>query len=280
MNGHQVGWDNKIFDALKTHPFDPVMGSNMLDFIVKNWAQGSEGNLRDQIGNPNGLTYKATIEWADKETAWGTGVDFGGANWAMYFMYTVQPCVSGQVMNGGFEAPVVTTSQGWHIYDSGTEGLGWTVDWYDPEGKWIASAPSPAHLELHHGVNNWQSYKGGQHAELDTDWGGPSDPGSGEPASVRIYQDIKTCPCKTYTLTYAWSPRPGHADNQLEVHWGSTKLATHTASGTGNANTSWTLQTWTGLSGNPSGTTRLMFIEVGKPDSLGVFLDEVSVAEE
>jgi hypothetical protein len=226
--------------------------------------------------NPAGLIYKAEISylWWD-ETAWGDGDDFPGKNWATYFGYHVQDCEDPVLVNGDFETPGVAASEGWDIYDSGTGGLGWTVEWASSYG----GAPFPAHLELHNGVNGWLPYEGSQHAELDTDWGGPGHPQSGEPASVKIYQDINTCAGWTYTLQYAWSPRPGHGDNAIDVYWNGTCIASH--SGSGGANTSWTLETHNGLAASSTeSTTRLEFIETGTADSLGMFLDAVSVTIE
>jgi len=131
-----------------------------------------------------------------------------------------------------------------------------------------------ANLELHRLVaSGWESYDGSQYAELDTDWDGPSGARIGEPASVRIYQDIATCPGGTYELRYAWSPRPGNPDNSMEVRWGTRIIAQHVAAG--NNTTTWTLETQqlTAL-GN---TTRLTFVETGTADALGMFLDAVQV---
>ncbi len=181
------------------------------------------------------------------------------------------------VVNGDFETPVVAATQGWDIYDSDYPGLGWTVEWRSDVpptwGSW--TRPDPAHLELHRGVNGWLSYGGSQqHTELDTDWNGPVASGpNNEPASVRIYQDLATCPGETYTLEYAWSPRPGHGDNKVEVWWDGAKIATHT--GIGGSNTNWTLVPSTRIAS--SEWTTLAFVEAGGNDSLGMFLDAVSV---
>lgn len=179
------------------------------------------------------------------------------------------------LLNGGFESPVVATTQGWDIYPSSQ--VDWTVAWADA----YTEAPATALLELHRGVNGWSPYEGSQHAELDTDWGGPGDPQSGEEASVRIAQNLATCPGQLYTLTFAWSPRPQHADNVLEVYWDGVLIATFSGSGSANINTVWTPETITDLPGSISGgTTELAFVEAGTPDSLGMFLDAVSVTRQ
>jgi hypothetical protein len=224
--------------------------------------------------NPGGLIFKATVDYyADGETAWGDGEDFPGKNWATYFTYTVQEICTNvpELVNGDFESPVVNQpTYKWDIFPSGTTGLGWIVEWAGD----YTGAPTPAYLELHRGVNGWTSYDGNQHAELDTDWQGVGSAG-GEKASVRIYQDLQTCPDQDYTLTFFYSPRPAHDDNVLAVYWDGGLVETYLADGSGNSNTVWTEVT---LDVTASGlTTRLEFIEAGNPDSYGMFLDAVSV---
>lgn len=170
------------------------------------------------------------------------------------------------VVNGDFEYPVVTASQKWDIYDSGTAGLGWTVEWAGA----YSGAPSIAKLELHRGVLG-PANTGFQYAELDTDWGYANN----EQASVKIYQDIETCVGGEYTLSYAWSPRPRHNNNGLKVYWGGILENTH--SGSGSSNPVWHIETIENLTGN--GLTRLEFIETANPDSLGMFLDSVSLEQ-
>ena len=168
------------------------------------------------------------------------------------------------VENGDFELPEVTNSSKWQLFDSGTTGMGWTVGWVGT----YPEAPVPASLELHEGVL-MAAYDGDQSTELDTDWGGIP----GNLASVKIYQDIPTCVGPTYTLSYAWSPRPGHSDNAIEVYWEGGLLDSHSGSTSG-----WILETHSGL--NPTtDTTQLEFVETGNPDGLGMFLDAVSVEQ-
>ncbi|GEM_PF-3352109 len=208
---------------------------------------------------------------AADETAWAKGPDFPGANWATYFTYKVQCTNVPEVINGGFEAPVVTTSQGWNIYDSGTPDLGWTVEWYDGDTSYDTSTrPEPAHLELHKSGTVVSSYEGDQYAELDTDWDGPGGGLNGEPASVKIYQDLDTCPGEQYTLTYAWSPRGGYL-SKLEVYWGGELVNSHEEGST----SGWTLATLPVEADEL--TERLQFVETGPADSFGMFLDAVSV---
>jgi len=181
------------------------------------------------------------------------------------------------VLNGGFESPIVTAPQKWDIYDSGTSSFGWMVEWYDGATSYNGQTrPEPAHLELHRGVMGWLSHgTSSQHAELDTDWDGPSGSLSGEPASVRIYQDIPTLPGQTYNIKFYFSPRPATdaTNNILEFSWGGEVKATTTAAG--GSNTIWTEHSYNFSA--IATTTRLQFTDLGTPDSLGPFLDDVSV---
>ena len=178
------------------------------------------------------------------------------------------------VVNGGFEVPVVDSSYGWDIYPSGTINLGWNVEWVGSTTSFGgATRPTTANLELHRGVNGWAHAEGQQHTELDSDWDGPGGSLNNEPASVSIYQDISTLP-GTYRLHYSYSPRPGHADNHIQVYWGGVLVGNHSAGDPG-GNTSWTPVEIEVQAG--AGTTRLEFREVGTADSMGMFLDDVQV---
>ena len=103
------------------------------------------------------------------------------------------------VVNGDFETPVLT--KGWDIFPSGTPDLGWIVEWYDPSSSWSGSAPTPARLELHRGVIGPAYGGSSQYTELDSDWDGPGGSINGEPASVKIYQDIPTCVGPTQAIS-------------------------------------------------------------------------------
>jgi uncharacterized repeat protein (TIGR01451 family) len=180
------------------------------------------------------------------------------------------------IFNGGFEAPIVGTSQKWSIYPSGTAYLGWNVEWSGGSSSYdSATRPDPANLELHRGVNDWNPQEGSQYAELDTDWDGPGGSLNNEPASVKIYQDIPTIAGYQYQVSFWFSPRPGtsEANNQLQYGWNSN--IEDTASGIGGGNTSWTLYNYT-FTANGS-ITRIHFTDVGTADSFGTFIDNVSV---
>lgn len=170
--------------------------------------------------------------------------------------------------NGGFESPVVALGQGWDVYPNGTAGLGWSVSWNGA----FAGAPVNANLELHRGVNGWLHDEGAQHAELDTDWA----PGGSEQASVVISQDIPTIPGATYEISYAFSPRPGTgaSENVLEVLVDGLVVATH-GPVAGGGNTSWTTYTYEFEASD--GMVTIAFRDAGTPNTLGTFIDNVSV---
>jgi hypothetical protein len=189
-----------------------------------------------------------------EETAWGDGERFvEKGNWGMYFTYTVTvPCPPPELINGSFEEPVVSdsTTAGWQIYDSGYTGLGWIVEWVEGSG----GSYDPAHLELH------------------TDWDGLSGPP--EASSVEIYQMINTCERASYQVTFYYLPRSDAYDNGLNVYWNGEKVF----SVSNPTNTDWIEVISPALLGAPGKTeTELMFVETGTADSLGMFLDDVSV---
>jgi len=218
----------------------------------------------------------AVVETCEKEcqrteTAWGKGTSFDGSNWGMYFTYKMPPCecpYEPVLLNGGFEQPVVQDAALWDIFTS-TE-VDWSVAW---AGSY-PGAPTNPYLELHRGV--WKPFEGAQYAELDTDWDGPGSL-PGEQASVSISQDLQTCDGQIYKVSFAYSPRPDHSDNVLEVYWNGTLLGTYSADGKPHTDTVWTPITLDVEADGPTAT--LMFVEAGTPDSFGMFLDAVSVTK-
>ncbi|MBU0757277.1 MAG: DUF642 domain-containing protein [Nanoarchaeota archaeon] len=180
------------------------------------------------------------------------------------------------VINGGFETPVVTATQNWNIYPSGTTNLGWNVNWYSTSTSYNSyTRPSIANLELQRGVSGWFPAEGSQYAELDTDWNGLSGSLNGEPASVSMFQDLATIPGETYKIRFMFSPRPetSSQDNILVFSWeGAVK---DTISAAGQSNTAWSTHEYEFKA--TSSTTRINFDDAGIPNSLGTFVDDVSV---
>lgn len=179
-----------------------------------------------------------------------------------------QVCVEGNLIeNGGFENPDVSSS-GWSIYNNGTSGLGWDVEW---NGS-FAGAPEVAKLEIHD--NYWTPVaEGTQYAELDTDWGYNEN----EQASVVISQDVPTISGQNYVLAYDFSPRPGtaSADNMLEVWVNGSSVENHSADGSANSGTAWTHYEYEFTATGP--ITTIAFKDMGTPNSLGTLLDNVSL---
>lgn len=183
------------------------------------------------------------------------------------------------IANGSFEAPIVQDPALWDIFPSGTASLIWQAEWADINANSYQSVsrPEPAMIELHRSVAGWLPKDGQQHAELDSDWQGPSGSLDGEPALVKIYQDVPTVIGRSYHLSYWFSPRPGtgSSQNELTAMADNLVLRTDSSDGSPNANTVWTNYTAdftaTGL------ITRIAFVGGGTNDSLGVFLDDVAL---
>lgn len=178
------------------------------------------------------------------------------------------------ITNGGFEQPEVTDSANWELFSS---ILGWTIAWESTETSYDGQTrPAPALQEYHEGVNGWLAYEGDQYAELDTDWDGPSGSLTGEPALVRISQDVATTVGEKYRLSFAFSARPGTgtSENELKVKVGGVEMM-HTEDGTGDSQTDWQVKTYDFTA--TAVTTTIEFAGAGTADSLGVFLDDVAV---
>ncbi len=178
------------------------------------------------------------------------------------------------IQNGGFENPNITNQYGWAVFNEGA-GTDWSVDW---NGS-FTGAPKNANIEIHHGVAGWTSFEGDQHAELDSDWGGPTDSMYGEEASTTISQTINTTPGTTYEISFAFSGRPnvGIDDNALNLEINGTSFGGVTLyqDMIGDNNTDWHVYTYTFVA-NTSSTT-IEFSDVGDADSYGTLLDDVRV---
>lgn len=182
------------------------------------------------------------------------------------------------VSGAGFEDPEVSTPQNWNIFDSGAGG--WTVEWRSdvPATFGPQNRPAVAKLELHENVVG-SAAEGDQYLEMDSDWGGPSDGGQGEPASITIYQDIATEIGKKYVIKYMFAPRPNTpaSDNSLEVRWGGQVVQTipQTAGAAGPID--WQEKTVQVTATTTS--TRVQFTDLGVANSFGTFVDDFRVFE-
>jgi len=161
-----------------------------------------------------------------------------------------------RVVNGSFETPTIG---GVGLFTS-DEVPGWSIEWvYDG---------TPGLLEIQRtGILVNAAADGDQYAEMDTH-NGPNG------SNVSIYQDIPTCPGGQYSISYAWRPRPTNESScKLEVYWDGNLIATHESG----PSESWYLEN-INMEASVS-NAQLKFKEIGNGDTLGTFLDDVSVVE-
>lgn len=178
------------------------------------------------------------------------------------------------IPNSSFENPEVTATQQWDIFDSpaGAWNVAWRSDIPATFGSQVR--PDPAHLELHENVLG-TAFDGDQYTELDTDWGGPTGTGSGEPASVVIYQDVPTTPGSAYRIKFAFAARPNTAanENRAEVRWGGNVV--HDTGNVADPNSGIEWQEITVDVVATSTVTRLAFTDLGTANSSGSFIDGI-----
>ena len=87
---------------------------------------------------------------------------------------------------------------------------------------------------------------------------------------------MTTVPGQQYTLSYYFSPRPstGANENEMSVQVDGTEVQ-HVGPVAGGSGTSWTL--YTNVFTASTNSTKIEFISLGLNNSLGVFVDNVSV---
>ncbi len=188
----------------------------------------------------------------------------------------VEDTTNNLILNGSFEVPEVTHNAQWQIFPNGTTGLEWTVEWAGSETTYNGqNRPDPSLVEYHEGVLG-SAQDGDQYAELDSDWFGPDNPLNGEPALVKIHQFIPTTPGQKYKLHYYFAPRPntGDGENIMYVNIDGNLVETIGPVG-GGGSIVWTEYTKEFTASNAS--TKIEFEGGGTNNSLGVFLDNVSV---
>lgn len=187
----------------------------------------------------------------------------------------VNECRQEMVANGGFETPVVSQGAGWDAFDN-TQMAGWTAEWYGGSATYNGHDRPEPQIEMHRGVNGWLPPAGSQqYVELDTDWTGPVNDFSGEPASIALSQDIPTIVGNEYTVSWKYSPRPNYASNQLSVSVGGSEVWNSTVIA-GGSQTNWQTESYTFTA--TSTLAKVTFSEVGPADSLGMFLDDVTIS--
>lgn len=185
---------------------------------------------------------------------------------------------SNLVCNGSFETPEVTNVAKWEIFPNGYAGLCWTVEWATNADTYQnQNRPDPALTEFHENVAaGWVAQEGDQYTELDSDWFGPQNGLNGEPALITLWQNVATTPGQTYTLSYYFSPRPntGASENEMSVKVAGSEVQ-HIGPVAGGAGTSWTLYTNNFVA--TSNSTKIEFTGLGTNNSLGIFLDNITV---
>lgn len=166
------------------------------------------------------------------------------------------------IENGSFEDPILES--GWDVFSS--EQTGWDISWTNiHEGQ-----PEDALLEIQKNLLV-DAEDGNQYVELDSDWGF----GNGEPAGVSIGQNITVIPGKQYTVRFFTHARPGtdSSENTLDFSMSQEGEETETYGITGSDE--WTEHTYTFNAVDSS--AYIQFSYTGVENSLGIFLDNVSV---
>ena len=169
--------------------------------------------------------------------------------------------------NGGFEDLSIIDNQGkWQIFSWDKEGLGWKTNMPDRYGLEVQSG---------HSENNspvWQAFSGNKYAEIDA--------GMFNGNYQNVYQDIPTIPNKTYTLSFAYSPRPnqGQDDNAFKVLANGLLIDTISANGLNNSVPVWTSKQYTFTA--TTTITKIEIIDIGKdnnPSGYGMLVDAFSL---
>lgn len=164
------------------------------------------------------------------------------------------PAAADLIETGSFEDPSLAGN--WSSFDSSQ------VDGWD----------SSSRIEIQGSSLFGPAASGNQYVELD------SNRGDG---NSYILQTLETVAGEHYTLSFAFSARPGHYDNAVEVVIGGANDfniysgIVASASGTGQSQTDWHYYS---IDFVATGTqTQIGFRDAGADDSLGSLLDDVTV---
>jgi len=196
-------------------------------------------------------------------------------NFSDAFIEVAQGLGGNLIANGSFETPEVTDPAKWQIFPDGTAGLGWNVEWVSGPATYLGEdRPQPALQEFHEDVLG-PAAEGNQYTELDSDWVGPSGSLNGEPALISIYQNIPTIVGQTYELRYAYAPRPNTSGSQNNMDVKINGATVQSRSGVGGGSIVWTYYPYQFVATSTS--TKVEFVGGGTNDSLGIFLDDVSL---
>ncbi len=149
--------------------------------------------------------------------------------------------------NGSFEDPVISEDTAF-----AASLPGWDLE--SGEGVFI-------HRDGRLGV----PFEGAQMISLDTT--------PDAPHATVLSQTVETCPGGVYTLSLAWSPQPGVADDQVDI-WFNGELI-DSLEGDPDATLLWQEHSWTVEADRAQ--SMLSFADVGAIDGLGGLLDAVSL---
>lgn len=190
------------------------------------------------------------------------------------------PSTSNIFVNGGFETPLVTDSALWDVFPAAITG--WTIAWRGDVPTTFNSftRPEPGNLELHAGVLG-AAHSGAQYAELDSDWNGHNPGPDGEPSSTVISQVIPTISGATYSVDYWFAPRPNTdaATNKVEARFNGVVLDTVGPLAGGGGNPAWQHRGPFVFVATSTAPAVVSFTDAGTADSLGSFIDDVTVLQ-
>jgi Protein of unknown function (DUF642)/PEP-CTERM motif len=162
------------------------------------------------------------------------------------------------VVNGGFEAPVVSGFY-YTIYSAGQSFTGWTI------GRGSVALGTnqfnPGQSDL--------PYQGNQYLQLASTQGGNGS----------IYQDLATTPGTTYELSFAFASNPFASENvTMNVAWGGTPVANLSATPSHELlNSGWVVESFSIVATQK--TTRLEFTNTTPiADIAGPQIDAVIVS--
>jgi hypothetical protein len=152
------------------------------------------------------------------------------------------------LINGSFEDPNITTG----TFSVFASIPGWT------------STTVGGGIEIQDHVAG-SPFAGEQHVELDSF------------SSSNMFQDVGTQSGELYHISFAYSPRPGVNPNNIHAFWDGQPLVLLNGNGTGLSDTSWQIFSFDEFATGSS--TRLEFLDIGQSDSLGGYLDAVSLRQ-
>ncbi len=176
------------------------------------------------------------------------------------------------LVNGGFENIGGPTDEDGGVLDRGSWGVfskipGWTSG--------HESDSNAAGVEIQNNAVI-AAKEGNNYVELDSDTLNPGDPAPTS-TNASIYQDVETVEGNNYVLSFSYSPRVGvESSDGIEVWFDGVKVATIDSGKVGE----WKEYTFVVEAGEGDGTpdaSRLEFKAVGTADSLGGFIDDVSL---